>query len=121
MNNSWHLGRFAGIDVRIHWTFLLLPVWIYFSSMAAGSDAIAASMAVLFILVNFGCVVLHENGHALTARRFGIGTRDITLPAKATLLDASGNEIAAIPDQSARPCFARIATTSRNRSALRTS
>lgn len=79
MNNSWHLGRFAGIDVRIHWTFLLLPVWIYFSNMAAGSGAVAASVAVLFVLAIFGCVVLHEYGHALTARRFGIGTRDITL------------------------------------------
>ncbi len=79
MNNSWHLGRLAGIDVRIHWTFLLLPVWIYFSSMAAGRGAVAAIVAVLFVLAIFGCVVLHEYGHALTARRFGIGTRDITL------------------------------------------
>ncbi|TWU56373.1 site-2 protease family protein [Rubripirellula reticaptiva] len=79
MNNSWHLGRFAGIDVRIHWTFLLVPIWIYFSSMAAGSGAVAATVAVLFVLAIFGCVVLHEYGHSLTARRFGIGTRDITL------------------------------------------
>ena len=79
MNNSWHLGRFAAIDVRIHWTFLLLPVWIYFSNLAAGSGMVAATVAVLFVLAIFGCVVLHEYGHALTARRFGIGTRDITL------------------------------------------
>jgi Zn-dependent protease len=79
MNNSWHLGRYAGIDVRIHWTFLLLPVWICFSSLAAGSGAAAATVAVAFVLAIFGCVVLHEYGHALTARRFGIGTRDITL------------------------------------------
>lgn len=79
MKNSWHLGRYAGIDVRIHWTFLLIPLWIYFSTMAAGSGAIAASVAVLFVLAIFGCVVLHEYGHSLTARRFGIATRDITL------------------------------------------
>ena len=79
MNNSWHLGRFADIDVRIHWTFLLLPAWIYFSKVAAGSGVVAATVAVLFVLAIFGCVVLHEYGHALTARRFGIGTRDITL------------------------------------------
>lgn len=77
--NSWHLGRFADIDVRIHWTFALLPVWIYFSTLAAGSGIVAATVAVLFVLAVFGCVVLHEYGHALTARRFGIGTRDITL------------------------------------------
>ena len=79
MNNSWHLGRIAGIDVRIHWTFLLLPVWIYLSNIAAGTGALAATVAVLFVLAIFGCVVLHELGHSLTARRFGISTRDITL------------------------------------------
>ncbi|MCM2374104.1 site-2 protease family protein [Aporhodopirellula aestuarii] len=79
MNNSWHLGRFAGIDVRIHWTFLLLPIWIYFSQMAAGSGTLAAVVAVLFVLAIFACVVLHEYGHALTARHYGIHTRDITL------------------------------------------
>jgi Zn-dependent protease len=79
MNGSWYIGKLAGIDVRIHWTFLLLPVWIYFSNLAAGSGAAAATISVIFVLAIFGCVVLHELGHALTARRFGIPTRDITL------------------------------------------
>ncbi|TWU35229.1 putative zinc metalloprotease Rip3 [Novipirellula aureliae] len=79
MNHSWPLGRLAGIDVRIHWTFLLLPVWVYFSSLAAGSGAVAASVSVAFVLSVFGCIVLHELGHALTARQFGIQTSDITL------------------------------------------
>lgn len=79
MFGSWNLGRFAGIDVRIHWTFLLLPLYIYFSSLVAGSGVVAASVAVLLLLAIFGCVVLHEYGHALTARQFGIPTRDITL------------------------------------------
>lgn len=79
MFNSWHLGRYAGIEVRIHWTFLLLPIWVYYSSVAAGSGAAAATVAVAFVLAVFVCVVLHEYGHALTARRFGIETLDITL------------------------------------------
>ncbi len=79
MLGSWNLGKFAGIEVRIHWTFLLLPLYIYFSSLVAGSGAAAASVAVLLILAIFGCVVLHEYGHALTARLFGIPTQDITL------------------------------------------
>ncbi|MCM2374397.1 site-2 protease family protein [Aporhodopirellula aestuarii] len=79
MNGSWHLGRFAGIDVRLHWTFLLLPLWIYFSNLASGNGTIAALGAVLMIFAVFACVLLHEFGHALTARRFGISTRDITL------------------------------------------
>ncbi|QEF98294.1 Putative zinc metalloprotease Rip3 [Stieleria maiorica] len=79
MKGSWHLGQLAGIDVRIHWTFLLLPIWIYYSSLAAGSGAVAATVAVLLVFAIFGCVVLHELGHSLTARRFGIETHDITL------------------------------------------
>jgi Zn-dependent protease len=79
MNGSWHLGKFSGIDVRIHWTFLLLPTWIYVSNLAAGTGAVAATVAVLFILAIFACVLLHEMGHALMARRFGIPTHDITL------------------------------------------
>ena len=79
MDASWQLGRLAGIDVRVHWTFLLLPVWIYFSNLAAGSGVGAAIAAVGFLLAIFGCVVLHELGHSLMARQFGIATRDITL------------------------------------------
>ncbi|WP_442509489.1 site-2 protease family protein [Novipirellula sp. SH528] len=79
MGGSWHLGRFVGIDVRIHWTFLLVPLWIYFSSLAAGSGIAGATVSVLFVLSIFACVLFHEYGHALMARRFGIPTRDITL------------------------------------------
>jgi Zn-dependent protease len=79
VNGSWHLGKLFGIDIRLHWTFLLLPAYIYVSSLAAGSSFVSAIVAVLFVLSIFGCVLLHELGHALTARRFGIPTRDITL------------------------------------------
>lgn len=79
MNGSWHIARLAGIDVRIHWTFMLLPVWIYFSSLASGIGVGAATVAVGFVFAIFGCVVLHELGHSLMARQFGISTRDITL------------------------------------------
>ncbi|WP_372718864.1 site-2 protease family protein [Novipirellula sp.] len=79
MSGSWHLGRFANIDVRVHWTFLLVPLWIYFSSLAAGSGVAGATVSVLFVLSIFACVLFHEYGHALMARRFGIPTRDITI------------------------------------------
>lgn len=79
MAGSWLLGKLSGIDIRIHWTFLLVPIWVFFSSVAGGSGAVAAMMAVSFILAIFGCVLLHELGHALAARRFGIETQDITL------------------------------------------
>ena len=78
---SWslHVGKYLGIDVYIHWTFWILVLWIVFAHMRAGEALGQALQGVLFILALFVCVVLHEYGHALTARRFGISTRDVTL------------------------------------------
>src|SRR5512135_2169374 len=66
MRMSWKLGRVAGIDVFLHPTFLLVFLF-------------TGGMPVLFVVALFGCVLLHELGHALMARRFGIETEDITL------------------------------------------
>ena len=79
MKNSWKLGKIAGIDVHIHWTFILLPAFIALSTIASGAGLAAATAGVVLVLAVFGCVVLHELGHALAARRYGIGTHDITL------------------------------------------
>jgi Zn-dependent protease/CBS domain-containing protein len=79
MKWSWKLGRFAGIDVFMHATFLLLIGWIALSHWLQGKSLAATLAGIGFILALFVCVVLHEYGHALTARRFGIRTRDITL------------------------------------------
>src|SRR5881296_3938843 len=70
--------RFAGIQLRIHITFLLLIGWIAFVYYAQGGSP-AAVGGVLFILILFACVVLHEFGHALAGKAFGINTPDITL------------------------------------------
>ncbi len=79
MRWSWKIGRFAGIDVFVHATFFLLIGWVGLSYWLQQGSLAAALSGVLFILTLFLCVVLHEFGHALTARRFGIQTRDITL------------------------------------------
>lgn len=79
MKWSWKLGEFAGIAVYVHATFLLLVGWIGLANFAASQSLRAAIGAMAFILALFVCVVLHEYGHALTARRYGIKTRDITL------------------------------------------
>lgn len=75
---TFRLGRFLGIDVYVHATFLaLLAFFALQSGLSEGAYAGASELAWLVAL--FGCVVLHEYGHALAARYFGIGTRDITL------------------------------------------
>ncbi|MCC6773238.1 MAG: M50 family metallopeptidase, partial [Gemmatimonadaceae bacterium] len=73
------IGTFAGISVYVHATFLLLIAWIGLSYWRAEQSIPAVVSGIVFILALFGCVVLHEFGHALTARRYGIRTRDITL------------------------------------------
>lgn len=79
MKWSLRIGTFAGIAVYVHWTFLLLIGWILFVSLSDGGSGLEAAREVVFILSIFACVVLHEFGHALTARRFGVRTRDIIL------------------------------------------
>jgi Zn-dependent protease len=79
MTWSWKLARIAGIDVYMHVTFLVLLGWIAMVHWVEGRSVAAVVSGVGFILALFGCVVLHEFGHALTAQRYGIRTRDITL------------------------------------------
>lgn len=79
MRWSYRLARLAGIDVYVHATFLLLLGWVAFSEYRRGGTAAAALTGTLFVLLVFAVVLLHEYGHALAARRYGIGTRDITL------------------------------------------
>lgn len=71
--------KIAGINIYIHWTFWLIIFYIIYINFRAGLDAVQIGWSVLFVLSLFVCVVLHEYGHALTARRFGIRTKDITL------------------------------------------
>lgn len=61
--------RVSGIQLRIHITFLLLIVWV----------AIGSWSSAVFVLLLFLCVVLHEFGHAIAAKGYGINTPDITL------------------------------------------
>lgn len=79
MKGSLQLGEVAGIRIQVHATFALLLLWIALSYWQLTGSWAAVLSAVTFVLALFGCVVLHELGHALTARHFGIRTRSITL------------------------------------------
>lgn len=76
---SWRIGTLFGIPVYVHATFLLLVGFILMAQWRAGANVTSAMGSVLFVLAIFATIVLHELGHALTARRFGIRTKDITL------------------------------------------
>ncbi len=76
---SLRLGRMAGVDVFVHATFAALLAWLAASELAQGKSPAAIGASLVFVTALFGCVVLHELGHALAARRYGIATRDITL------------------------------------------
>lgn len=79
MGRSFLIGRIAGIKILIHWTFLLLLGFVVFSELRKGSETGAVLANIGFVLALFACVVLHELGHSLTAKRFGIETKNITL------------------------------------------
>jgi Zn-dependent protease len=67
---SWKIGRVAGIDLYLHPTFVFV--------LAYGAS-IGGLQGLLLVTAVFGCVLLHEFGHALTAQLYGIPTEDITL------------------------------------------
>ena len=79
MSWSWKLGRVAGIPIYVHWTFIILLAWIVLGYWFESHDLVRTLEGGGLILGLFGCVVLHELGHALAARRFGVSTSDITL------------------------------------------
>ena len=77
---GWSIKLFdvGGTAVRIHLTFFLLLAWIGAIHWSRGGPA-AAVDGVVFITLLFVCVVLHEFGHIVAARRYGISTSDVTL------------------------------------------
>ncbi|WP_371038443.1 site-2 protease family protein [Rhodosalinus sp. FB01] len=78
MTWSFPIGRLFGSELRVHATFFLLLLWVGWVAFSDGGWP-AALENILFVAALFACVVAHEFGHALTARRYGIRTPDITL------------------------------------------
>lgn len=74
-----NLGKIAGIELHVHWTFGLLIVGVFAFYLFSGHTVGESLFGLSLILALFVCVVLHEFGHALVARHFDVPTRDITL------------------------------------------
>lgn len=79
MGWSFKIGQYRGIGVYVHATFFILLAFVAYSYWVVSQDVGKTIEGVLFILALFGCVVLHEFGHALMAAKYGIPTKDITL------------------------------------------
>lgn len=79
MKLSLNLGTYFGIPVNVHWSFSLLLLYVIYQSLSAGEDIPTTALYVGLVLMVFLCVVLHEYGHALAAKHYGVGTKDITL------------------------------------------
>jgi Zn-dependent protease/CBS domain-containing protein len=79
MGNSFKIGRLSGIDVKVHWTFLLLLIFFGFRGYQSEQSLTGALVSIAVIVALFVCVLLHEFGHSLVAKRLGIEVPDITL------------------------------------------
>lgn len=79
MKANLNLGSIFGIKIKVHWTFLFLILWIVFSEQKRGGNTASILFNIALVLAAFACVLLHEIGHAIMAKKFGIETKKITL------------------------------------------
>jgi Zn-dependent protease len=83
MMRSFTIARISEIDVRLHPTFALVFLWVLIDwrRLGASQDAWAVLFTLVMVVLVFGCVLLHEFGHALMARQFGVRVHDVSLSA----------------------------------------
>lgn len=79
LGRSFTLGQYAGIPVKVHWTFGLLFLFMIYVGVESHQTTLELVFFLLTFLTLFFCVVLHEYGHALTAKKFNVHTRDIII------------------------------------------
>lgn len=79
MRGALQLTIIKGVKIYIHWTFLLLPVWIVMVYTSYGASLTELTWALTFTVTVFVCILLHEAGHAAVAARYGIRSKNILL------------------------------------------
>lgn len=99
---SWSIsvGRIFGVDLRIHWTFFLLPLFVWYTEYAAHGTA-NEGRGLALVAIMFACVLAHEFGHALVARRSGVRAKSIILlpiGGITQLDDSQPVDLKAVPD-----------------------
>ena len=81
MKGAFQIAKLFNIPVRVHWTFFLLVLWVIYTvrTQEGSYDWVSISLYTGFLIILFVCVILHEFGHALTARKYGVNTLDIII------------------------------------------
>lgn len=79
MKKSFKIGTFTGIGIYVHWTLLLFFAGLFGFYLYTSLSLSVAFGGMMLVATLFGCVILHELGHSITAKHFGIGTVDITM------------------------------------------
>jgi len=79
MGKSLYLGTYAGIPIYVHWTFGFVVLFIIYAAVTQGMVLSSIIWFSAYVLSLFVCVILHEYGHALAAKRYGVTTRDIII------------------------------------------
>ena len=79
MDGNLNLGKYYGTKIEIHWTFFLIIAWIILTEVVSGGSIDRILFNLQFILAVILCVFLHEMGHAMAAKHFGIKTKKIVL------------------------------------------
>lgn len=83
MMKSLTVARVHGIDVRLHPTIALVFLWVVIDwrRLGAGQGAAAVIFTLVLVLLVFGCVLIHELGHAFMARQLGVRVHHVSLSA----------------------------------------
>lgn len=79
MKGSFQIAKIAGIPVKLHWSFILMLVWVAVEGRRNGMNWESVGWFAVLMLGVFTCVILHEFGHAFSAKRYGVRTKDIIL------------------------------------------
>ncbi|MFK7935159.1 MAG: site-2 protease family protein [Saprospiraceae bacterium] len=79
LRGTFQIAKLFNIPVLVHWSFGLIIFWVMYIGGREGLDTKGMLWLGVFMLALFVCVILHEFGHALTARRYGVETRDIII------------------------------------------
>ena len=79
VRGSWRIAKVAGVDVNIHWSFSFIILWLVWQGIFGRRELPGVLFISATLLLLFGCVALHELGHAVMARRLNVMVKNIII------------------------------------------